>query len=312
LKLAIAGNLHEPAVLEQQTRRMLADPKARALVSNFAAQWLYLRDLKSAKPDDGLFPDFDETCVRHSARDELLSTASQKPLGARSARCRLHVHNASAKHYGIPNVAVPTSASGRERRASRAAGARCFLLVTPSPNRPGDSRQVDLEICSAALRRSRLQTPASKKRRRDRETVRNASNCTKRTDPRRPQGMDPIGLSLENFDAIGRWRANDEGVAIDASSQLVDGTAMSGPASLRKALLDRSEALVASLTEKLLMYGVGRETTYADMTVVRAITHGAAPQRYRLSDLILGVVSSRPFQWRVDDVNAGNSSRKAE
>jgi hypothetical protein len=124
--------------------------------------------------------------------------------------------------------------------------------------------------------------------------------------------MDPIGLSLDNFDAIGRWRTEDEGVAIDASAQLVDGTPMSGPETLRKALLDRSDAFIASLTEKLLMYGVGRETTYSDMPVVRAIMHGASPQHYRLADLILGVVNSRPFQWRIDDVNAGDNRRKAE
>jgi Protein of unknown function (DUF1588)/Protein of unknown function (DUF1585) len=124
--------------------------------------------------------------------------------------------------------------------------------------------------------------------------------------------MDPIGLALENFDAVGRWRTVDEGVAIDASSQLVDGTPIAGPADLRKALLDRSEALVASLAEKLLMYGVGRETTYADMPAVRTIMHAAAPQRYLLADLIIGVVNSAPFQWRVDDLKGKTNGPKTE
>ena len=124
--------------------------------------------------------------------------------------------------------------------------------------------------------------------------------------------MDPIGLSLENFDAVGRWRTEDEGVTVDTSSQLVDGTKISGPASLRKALLDRPEAFVAALTDKLLMYGVGRETTYADMPAVRAIMRGAAPGRYRLADLILGVVRSVPFQWRMDEITRGDNNRKAE
>jgi hypothetical protein len=123
--------------------------------------------------------------------------------------------------------------------------------------------------------------------------------------------MDPIGLSLENFDAIARWRTDDEGVAIDASARLVDGTPISGPATLRRALLDRSDAFVASLTEKLLMYGLGRETTYADMPVVRGIMQSAARQGYRLPDLILGVVNSVPFQWRVDDVKRGDNSLPA-
>jgi hypothetical protein len=124
--------------------------------------------------------------------------------------------------------------------------------------------------------------------------------------------MDPIGLALENFDAIGRWRTQDEGVLIDASSQLVDGTPLSGPAALRKALLDRSDAVVATLTEKLLRYGIGRETPYGDMPVVRGIMRGAAPRRYRLADLILGVVNSVPFQFRVDGADPGSNSRKAE
>jgi hypothetical protein len=124
--------------------------------------------------------------------------------------------------------------------------------------------------------------------------------------------MDPIGLALENFDAIGRWRTADEGVTIDASAQLVDGTAIDGPASLRKALLDRPEAFVAALTDKLLMYGAGRETNYADMPVVRAIMRPAAANRYRFSDLVLGIVRSAPFQMRVSDANADANRRKAE
>jgi hypothetical protein len=111
--------------------------------------------------------------------------------------------------------------------------------------------------------------------------------------------MDPIGLSLENFDAIGRWRHEDEGVTIDASGQLVDGSAIDGPAALRKALLARSDVFVAVLTEKLLMYGAGRETKYFDMPAVRSIMRDAAKNRYRFSDLVLGVVKSPAFQMRV-------------
>jgi hypothetical protein len=111
--------------------------------------------------------------------------------------------------------------------------------------------------------------------------------------------MDPIGLSLENFDAIGRWRSDDEGVKIDASGQLVDGTPIDGAAALRKALLARSDVFVAVMTEKLLMYGAGRETKYSDMPAVRAIMRDAAKTRYRFSDLILGVVKSPAFQMRV-------------
>jgi hypothetical protein len=113
--------------------------------------------------------------------------------------------------------------------------------------------------------------------------------------------MDPIGLALENFDAVGHWRTADEGVAIDASGQLVDGTPLTGPADLRQALLNRPEAFVASLTEKLLMYGIGRETKYFDMPAVRSIMRQAQGNRYRFTDLVLGIVRSEPFQMRARD-----------
>jgi len=108
--------------------------------------------------------------------------------------------------------------------------------------------------------------------------------------------MDPIGLALENFDAVGRWRTVDSGTKIDASGQLADGTPVDGPTSLRKALLGRPEAFVGTLTERLLMYGLGRETKYYDMPAVRGIMRDAAANRYRLSDLVLGIVRSTPFQ----------------
>jgi len=111
--------------------------------------------------------------------------------------------------------------------------------------------------------------------------------------------MDPIGLALENYDAIGRWRSADEGVTIDASAQLVDGTPINGPASLRKALLARQDTFLASMTEKLMMYGVGRETKYYDMPAVRTVMRDAAKNRYRFSDLVIGIVKSPPFQMKV-------------
>jgi hypothetical protein len=113
--------------------------------------------------------------------------------------------------------------------------------------------------------------------------------------------MDPIGLSLENFDGVGHWRDMDSGFKVDPSSQLVDGTKVDGPASLRQALLNRPEAFVATMTEKLLMYAIGRETKYYDMPVVRAIMHDSERNRYRMSELVLGIVNSAPFQMRVKE-----------
>jgi hypothetical protein len=126
--------------------------------------------------------------------------------------------------------------------------------------------------------------------------------------------MDPIGLALENFDGIGGWRSVDSGFKIDASGQLVDGTRVDGPSSLRQALLDHPQAFVGTMTEKLLMYAVGRETKYYDMPVVRSIMRDAASDHYRFSDLVLGIVKSAPFQMRVREAgrDGGVVSRKAE
>jgi hypothetical protein len=125
--------------------------------------------------------------------------------------------------------------------------------------------------------------------------------------------MDPIGLALENFDGVGQWRTMDSGFKIDASGQLVDGTRLDGPSSLRKALLNRPEAFVGSMTEKLLMYGVGRETRFYDMPVVRSVMREAARNRYRFSDLVLGIVRSAPFQMRVKEApHKEDNSQKAD
>ena len=125
--------------------------------------------------------------------------------------------------------------------------------------------------------------------------------------------MDPIGLALENFDGVGQWRDMDSGITIDAAGQLVDGTRVDGPSSLRQALLNRPDAFVGTITEKLLMYAVGRETKYYDMPVVRTIMRDAAGDHYRFSELVLGIVKSAPFQMRMKEA-APNSevSRKAD
>jgi hypothetical protein len=325
LTLGIQGKLHEPAVLERQTRRMLADPKARALVNNFAAQWLYLRDLKSARPDAELFIDFDDNLRQAFQREtemlfESILRDGRSVLDLLDADYTF-VNERLAKHYGIPNVygpdfrRVPIANEGRRGLL----GHGSFLLVTSSPNRTSPvirGKWILETLLGSPPPLPPPDVPALEER-----PTSVARSVRERIEQHRKEPtcagchkiMDPIGLALENFDAVGRWRTEDQGVAIDPSAQLVDGTPISGPADLRKALLDRSDAFVASLTDKLLMYGLGRETTYADMPVVRRIMHSAAPRRYRLSDLILGVVNSAPFQWRVDEINGGSSNgRKAE
>jgi hypothetical protein len=323
LTLAIEGKLREPAVLERQTRRMLADPKASALVTNFAGQWLYLRDLRNARPDGELFPDFDDNLRNAFQREtemlfEHILRDNRSVLDLLDADYTF-VNERLAKHYGIPNVYGPhfrrVPVASDPRRGLLGQGS--LLLVTSNPNRTSPvirGTWILQNLLGSPPPLPPPDVPAFEER-----PTATAKSVRERLEQHRRnpacaachQIMDPIGLALENFDAVGRWRADDEGIAIDASAQLVDGTPVSGPASLRKALLDRPEAFVASVTEKLLMYGVGRETTHADMPAVRGIMQSAARQRYRLSDLILGVVNSVPFQWRVD-VTPDDSSRKAE
>ena len=311
LKLASDGTLHQPAVLEKQTRRMLADPKARALVTNFANQWLYLRDLKSANPDVTVFPDFDDNLRQGFQREtemlfESVMREDRSVLDLLDADYTF-VNERLAKHYGIRGVygpdfrRVPVPSDARRGLI----GQGSLLLVTSNANRTSPvirGKWIIENLLGTAAPAPPPDVPpleekptATAKSVRDRIEQHRANpacaGCHKI--------MDPIGLSLENFDAIGRWRNEDEGVKIDATGQLVDGSTIDGPAALRKALLARSDVFVAVLTEKLLMYGAGRETKYFDMPAVRTIMRDAAKARYRFSDLVLGVVKSSAFQMRV-------------
>jgi hypothetical protein len=311
LTLAIDGKLRQPAVLERQTRRMLADPKARALVTNFANQWLFLRELKNANPDVTVFPDFDDNLRQAFQREtEMLFESVMRE--DRSVLDLLDsdytfVNERLARHYGIPNiygpdfrrVAVPSDA----RRGLLGHGS--LQLVTSNPNRTSPvmrGKWILENLIGTAAPTPPPDVPPLE----DKPTA-TAKSVRERIEQHRASPacagchkiMDPIGLAMENFDAIGRWRTSDEGVAIDASGQLVDGTPLNGPASLRKAMLDRQDVFLAALTEKLMMYGVGRETKYYDMPAVRSVMRDAAKNRYRFSDLILGVVKSAPFQMKV-------------
>ena len=311
LKLAIDGKLHQPAVLERQTRRMLADPKARSLVTNFANQWLFLRELKNANPDVTIFPDFDDN-LRQAFQRETEMLFESVLREDRSVLDLLDsdytfVNERLARHYGIPNIygpdfrRVPVPSDARRGLL----GHGSLQLVTSNPNRTSPVMRgkwiLENLIGTAAP------TPPPDVPPLEEKPTATAKSVRERIEQHRASPtcagchkiMDPIGLAMENFDAVGRWRTIDEGVAIDASGQLVDGTPLNGPASLRKALLDRQDVFIASLTEKLMMYGVGRETKYYDMPAVRSVMRDAAKNRYRFSDLVLGVVKSAPFQMKV-------------
>ena len=309
LNVAIQGKLHDPAVLEAQTRRMLKDPRSEALVTNFGGQWLYLRELKSARPDARGFNDNLRQAFRRET--ELLLESI-----LREDRNVVDLLNADytfvnedlARHYGIPGIKgsrfrrvtlqdenrrgllgqssllLVTSVANRTSPVARGKWILENLLGTPAPLPPPNVPPLK-ETAGA-------QQPTSVRQRM--EEHRNNPVCAACH-----KIMDPIGFSLENFDLIGTWRNTEGGAPIDASGQLVDGTKLDGPASLRNALLSRSDVFVRTMTEKLLTYGIGRALKYYDMPVVRSIAREAARNDNRFSSLILGIVKSDPFQMRV-------------
>jgi len=314
LDTAIQGKLHEPAVLDRETRRMLKDPKADALVHNFAGQWLFLRDLKSTNPDSREFPDFDDNLRQSFVREtemlfESMLREDRSVLDLLDADYTF-VNERLARHYGIPGIYGPdfrrVTVPSDARRGLLGQGS--MLLVTSNANRtsPVQRGKWILENILGSppplpppnvppLKESVVGVKPTSVRDRMEEHRSNpvCAACHKI--------MDPIGLALENFDGTGQWRTTDSGFPVDPSGQMVDGTPLDGPSSLRKALLSRPEAVVGTMTQKLLMYGIGRETKYPDMPVVRAIMRAAEPNRYKFSDLVLGVVRSAPFQMRVKE-----------
>jgi hypothetical protein len=311
LEVASRGELHQPKILTQQTRRMLADPRARALVTNFADQWLYLRNLESITPDGRLFPDFDDN-LRQALRRETELLFEEIMRDNRSVLDLLHSDHAwlnerLAKHYGIPNVygtrfrrvdlppdserggllrhgsiLTVTSYATRTSPVLRGKWILENLLGSPPPAPPPNVPTLDDNTVSANLpvRERLLQHRANAA----------CASCH--------NVIDPVGFSLENFDAVGRWRTTEEGQAVDAGGGLPDGSRFTGVRGLEAALLKRPEIFVDTLTEKLLTYALGRGVEYYDGPAIRAIVRQAKTADYRFTDLILAVVSSPPFQMR--------------
>ncbi len=309
LNIAIQGKLHDPAVLEAQTLRMLKDPRSEALVTNFGGQWLYLRELKSARPDARGFNDNLRQAFRRETElllDSILRE-DRNVVDLLNADYT-YVNEDLARHYGIPGIKGSrfrrVTLQDENRRGLL--GQSSFLLVTSVANRTspvargkwilenllGTPAPLPPPNVPPLKENAGAQQPTSVRQRM--EAHRNNPVCAACH-----KIMDPIGFSLENFDLIGRWRGTDGGTPIDASGQLVDGTKLDGPASLRQALLSRSNVFVQTMTEKLLTYGTGRALKYYDMPVVRSIAREAARNDNRFSSLILGIVKSDPFQMRV-------------
>jgi mono/diheme cytochrome c family protein len=313
LDAAIAGRLREPAVLEQQVRRMLADRRADALVTNFAAQWLYLRDLETKRPDEILFADFDETLRQAMQRETELFIGSV--FGEDRSVIELLTANYTflnerlARHYGIPNVRGShfrrvTLPEGSVRGGLLGLGS--VLTITSYATRTSPvirGKWVLENLLSSAPPPPPPDIPSLSTDGAEREkplTLRDAM-VRHRANPSCAgchARMDPIGFAMDNFDAIGRWRDTDGGTPIDASGTFPDGTKFQGITGLKQELLRQREQFAGTVAEKLLMYAIGRNVHYYDGPAVRAIVRDGAARDYAFSSLVLGVVKSRPFQMR--------------
>ena len=311
LGLASEGKLKNPAVFDRQVRRMLADPKSQALVDNFAGQWLQLRNLRNVQPNSDLFPDFDDN-LRQSFRREtelLFESVVQEDRGVLDLLTANYtfVNERLARHYGIPDVY-----GSRFRRVAVADDARRGLLgqgsilaLTSHAERTSPvvrGKWILENILGTPVPPPPPDVPALKgnqegeKPRTMREQM--AEHRANPVCASCHKAMDSIGFAMENFDAVGAWRTHEPGGLIDATGELSDGTKVNGVVTLRNALVSRPELFAGTVTEKLLVYALGRGLDYRDMPAVRTILRDASRDNYRFSSLILGVVHSTPFQMR--------------
>ena len=311
LQAATQGKLKNPAVLEKEVRRMLADPRAQALADNFAGQWLHLRNVRNVLPNSDLFPDFDEN-LRQSMRRETellfgsITHEDRNVLDLLTADYTF-VNERLARHYGIPDIygsrfrRVPVTQDARRgllgqasilavtshaERTSPVVRGKWVLeniLGTPVPPPPPD-----VPLLKEAAEGEKPRT--MREQMAEHRANPTCANCHKI--------MDPIGFALENFDAVGGWRSREADETIDASGVLTDGTKIDGVVGLRKWLVSHPDVFTGTMTEKLLTYALGRGLDYHDMPAVRGILRSAAAHDYRFSSLVLGIVRSVPFQMR--------------
>jgi hypothetical protein len=319
LQLAGKGQLRTPAVLDKQVMRMLADPKAEALTTNFAAQWLYLRNLKNMQPLSEEYPDFDDNLRQAFEREALLFFQSmikedRNVLDLMTADYTF-LNERLARHYRVPNIygshfrrvtltddtrrgllgkgaiLMVTSHTDRTSPVVRGKWILENLLGAPPPAPPANVPPLN----ENPQRQGRVLS--MRERMEEHRANPACSGCHKL--------MDPIGLSMENFDAIGAWRTRDGvsvtslGTPIDASGELLDGTKVDGVVALRKALIRQPEVFASTVTEKLMIYALGRGLGAHDMPSVRQVVRESAKQNYRFSSVILGIVKSTPFQKRI-------------
>jgi hypothetical protein len=314
LRVAEAGQLKNPATLDAQVRRMLADPKSQAIVDNFAGQWLQLRNVRNVQPNSDLFPDFDDNLRQGLKRETELFFESvmreDRPVLDLMTADYTFLNERVAKHYGIRGIygsrfrrvtltderrfgllgkgSVLTVTSHAERTSPVERGKWILenILNAPVPPPP--------PLPGAGVFAEPAPGEAPKSMRAQMEMHRTNPVCASCH-----KVMDPIGLSLDNFDVVGAWRTEDAGSPIDATGQLVDGTPVDGVVTLRKALMAHPDVFVRAMTEKMLIYALGRGLDPRDMPAVRAIMREGAARDYRFSSLVLGIVHSTAFGMRV-------------
>ncbi len=328
IDLAAKGKLKDPAILETQVRRMLADPKSDALITNFTGQWLGVRSLKTSEPVVNLFPDFDDN-LRSAYQRETELFFGSIVRGDRSILDLLtanytFVNERLAKQYGIPNIYGPqfrevtlpadldmrrgllgkgallTETSNAARTSPVTRGKwflQTFLGVSPPDPPPNVPTLKEQAVDSTG----NTKPPTMRQMMEAHRANPVCASCHKI--------FEPIGIALENFDAVGGWRTSDGDSAIDASGVLVDGSKVEGVASLREALVRRSDQFVRVVTEKMMTYGLGRGVEYQDMPLVRSIVRESAASNYSFSSVVLGIVKSAPFQ--MNTKTAGESQERA-
>jgi hypothetical protein len=311
LTLASRGELSKPAVLEKQARRLLADPRAEALATRFAHQWLRLQDVDKVRPDPNYYPNFDENLAAAMRREtELFFYNLVRDDGSLLDLYRAnytYVNERLARHYGFPavvgshfrrvpypddtrrgllghgSILVQTSMANRTSPVLRGKWVMEVLLGTPPPPPPPD---VPAFEDTAEAKAGRMLTT------RERMEM-HRSNPTCNACHRL---MDPIGLALDNFDVTGKWRVRENGAPLDTRGEFYDGSAVASPAELSTVLMKRPVPLVRTFTENLLAYALGRRVEHSDQPAIRAIARNAEAENYRMSSFILGVIKSDAFR----------------
>jgi hypothetical protein len=310
LSEARAGRLHQPATLEREVRRMLADPRAKRMADGFAGQWLHLRELANTQPLDAAFDDTLRSAFESETRLLFASVVDgNRPVTDLLDADYTFLNEPLAKHYGIDGVrgsylrrvALPpdsprrgllgqgsiltvTSAGNRTSPVKRGAWVLETLLGTPVPQ-PPPGVEADLKEGAPGAQ------PTSVRERLELHRANASCAACHRV-------MDPIGFTLENFDLVGRWRTTDAGTPVNAADTLADGTPVNGVIELRRALLSRSDAFVTGFTEKLMTYALGRRLGHHDQPAIRQIVRDARGDGNRFVPIVLGIVRSAPFQMR--------------